>query len=40
MNVYGQITGELIKQKYNLKEGIELGNKLHEERIEWMKRKS
>ena len=39
MNACGQITGKLIKEKYNLREGIELGNKLREERIEWMKHK-
>ena len=32
-----QITGKQIKEKYHLKEGMELGNKIHEERIEWMK---
>ncbi len=31
-----EITGEYIKQKYNL-EGRELGNKLHEERVKWIK---
>lgn len=31
------INGEFIKEKYNIKEGIEFGNKLHQERIEWMK---
>ena len=31
-----QITGEYIKNKYSLEQGIELGNKLHEERIKWM----
>jgi len=35
---FNQITGKLIKEKYNLKEGIELGNKLREERIEWIKK--
>lgn len=32
-----KITGKLIEEKYHLKEGIELGNKLREERIKWMK---
>ena len=31
-----QITGEYIKNKYSLEQGIELGKKLHEERIKWM----
>lgn len=31
------VNGEFIKEKYNIKEGIEFGNKLHQERIEWMK---
>ena len=30
--------GEFVKNKYNIKEGIEFGNKLHQERIEWMKK--
>lgn len=33
-----EINGEYIKQKYDLKEGIEFGNKLHEERVMWMKK--
>ena len=32
-----QIDGEFIQNKYGLKPGIEFGNKLHEERIKWMK---
>lgn len=32
-----QINGEYIKKKYNIKDGIELGNKLHEERIKFIK---
>ena len=32
------VNGEFIKEKYNIKEGIEFGNKLHQERIEWMKK--
>lgn len=35
-----EINGEYVKKKYNIKEGIELGKKLHEERIKWMKEKS
>ena len=33
------VNGEFIKNKYNIKEGIEFGYRLHQERIEWMKRK-
>ena len=32
-----QINGEYIQNKYNINPGIEFGNKLHEERIKWMK---
>ena len=32
------VNGEFIKNKYNIQEGIEFGNKLHQERIEWMKK--
>lgn len=32
-----EINGEYIRKKYKIKEGIEFGNKLHQERIEWMK---
>ncbi len=32
-----EINGEYIKQKYGLKEGIEFGQKLHEERVIWLK---
>ena len=32
-----KINGEYIQKKYGLKPGIQLGNKLHEERIEYMK---
>ena len=32
-----EINGEYIKEKYNIKSGIEFGNKLHEERVKWMK---
>lgn len=32
------VNGEFIKKKYNIKEGIEIGNRLHQERIEWMKK--
>ena len=31
------IDGEYIKNKYNLKPGIEFGRKLHEERVKWLK---
>ena len=33
-----EINGEYIKKKYGLKEGIEFGNKLHEERVLWLKK--
>lgn len=32
-----EIDGQYIQNKYGLKPGIEFGNKLHEERIAWMK---
>ena len=32
-----EINGDYIKKKYNIQSGIELGNKLHEERVKWMK---
>lgn len=32
-----EINGEYIKKKYNIQRGIEFGNKLHEERVKWMK---
>ncbi len=32
-----EVSGEYIKQKYNIENGIEFGNKLHEERVKWMK---
>ena len=35
-----EINGEYIKEKYDIKNGIEFGNKLHEERVKWMKEKS
>ena len=31
------INGEYIKEKYNIKSGIEFGKKLHEERVKYMK---
>lgn len=33
-----EIDGTYIKNKYNLQQGIQFGNKLHEERINWMKK--
>ena len=33
-----EINGKFIKEKYNVKQGIEFKNKLHQERIEWMKK--
>ena len=32
-----EIDGNYIKNKYNLKEGLILKTKLHEERVKWMK---
>lgn len=32
-----EIDGQYIQNKYGLRSGIEFGNKLHEERIKWMK---
>lgn len=32
-----EINGKYIKNKYHLDEGIEFGNRLHQERIEWIK---
>ncbi len=34
-----EINGEYIKNKYNIFEGLEIKNKMHQERIEWMKKK-
>lgn len=31
-----EINGEYIKQKYNIKEGIQLQEKMHQERINWL----
>ncbi len=33
-----EIDGEYIKQKYNIENGIKFGQKLHEERVKWMKK--
>lgn len=35
-----QINGKYIQDKFNIKQGIEFGNKLREERIKWMKQHS
>lgn len=32
-----EIDGKFIKNKYHISEGVEFGNKLHQERIEWIK---
>lgn len=32
-----EIDGSYIKEKYGIDEGIKFGQKLHEERIMWMK---
>ncbi len=34
-----QINGEYLKQKYNIKDGVEFGKRLHQERVSWMKEK-
>lgn len=31
-----EIDGEYIKKKYNIQNGIEFGNKLHEERVKYL----
>lgn len=31
-----EINGEYIKEKYNIQNGIEFGNKLHEERVKYL----
>ncbi len=33
-----EIDGEYIKQKYNIQNGREFGNKLHEERVRYLKK--
>lgn len=33
-----EIDGEYIKQKYNIKNGKEFGNRLHEERVRYLKK--
>ena len=33
-----EIDGKLIKHKYNISEGKDFGSKLHQERIEWMRK--
>ena len=32
-----EIDGEYIKEKYNINPGKEFGQKLHQERINWLK---
>ena len=32
-----EIDGEFIKKKYGIEEGLELKERLHEERVRWMK---
>lgn len=31
-----EINGEYIKKKYNIENGVEFGNKLHEERVKYL----
>lgn len=33
-----EVNGEFIKQKYNISEGLQLQKRLHQERINWMKK--
>ena len=33
-----EINGEHIKEKYNIKNGKEFGNRLHEERVKYLKK--
>jgi len=35
--ILNEINGEYIKEKYNIKNGVEFGNKLHEERVKYIK---
>ncbi len=35
--VLNKINGNYIKQKYTIENGIEFGNKLHEERVKYIK---
>ena len=34
--VLSEINGDYIKEKYNIKNGIEFGNRLHEERVKYL----
>ena len=34
-----KINGKYIKEKYNIEEGPKFANKLHEERVKWLKEK-
>ena len=38
--ILNKINGEYIKEKYNIKEGVEFGSKLHQERIKWIKKRN
>ena len=33
-----EINGDFIKQKYDITKGIQFGNRLHDERVKWMKK--
>lgn len=33
-----EIDGEYVKEKYNISPGLKLKNRMHQERIEWMKK--
>ena len=34
--VLSEINGDYIKEKYNIQNGIEFGNRLHEERVKYL----
>lgn len=36
-NLLARIDGDYIKRKYNIKAGVQFGNKLHEERVKFIK---
>ena len=37
-DILSKINGEYIKQKYDVEDGIEIGKKMHQERVEYIKR--
>lgn len=36
--VLSEINGKYVKEKYNIENGIELGQKLHEERVKYIRK--